>query len=218
MPSLSVDATEEDFQQTAKSIKAQYFHQWDHTDEWRFESVEDLDGASGKAFYKEKVVRIVDSHKGPALPLVLIHEICHAVCCRRDRGHGKHWQNQMLRAAKDAANKFGAVALAEAITQEVDGYARQQGRIQNRFVYDEIGDVVLDLLEESSSLEELLGHYESVKEFVRRNHGMTAQEFSQSFPRERQVFEKSCRESWKIHLRQKQFKKLRQKTDDGQRT
>jgi len=138
--------TQDDFLELARRIKADYFPEWDAENAWVFECVDDCNGAVGLAVYKEKKIKATQTSR-EKLPLLLIHAICHAACHKRDLGHGKHWQNRMLKAARDAEHKYGDLPLAAALRNEVEGYqrsARLQGSGKN-IVYSRLRDAVDDV-------------------------------------------------------------------------
>jgi len=202
------NVTQKDVLEFARRIKADYFAKWDAENEWIFELVDDTDGAQGLACYKEKTIRITPVSLSD-LPLLLIHEICHAACYRRNPGHGKHWKNRMLKAAADAENKYGDFRLAEALRNEVEGYNRSERmqRFGKRLLYSEFQDAVIDHVGSCQSLEELLARYEQIEELVRREYGVSQQAFRDYFPRAPKVYEKYAREAWQYCERVAQLRK-----------
>lgn len=194
-------ATDADVQETANRIKRQYFPKWDPDNEWKFELVEDVDGAMGRALHKEKVIRILEVSRD-TLPLLLIHEMCHAVYAKRGGGHGNLWKNRMLKAATDAELKFSDTDLSMTLRQEVQRYLVLMPNNKGDY-YQELRDAVLDIIDRYPTLEELLGQYDSVEEWVRRDHGMSLEDFRAFLPRAPKVFEKYARDAWKRRLQQK---------------
>jgi hypothetical protein len=201
--------TQNDFLELARRIKADYFPEWDAENAWVFECVDDCNGAVGLAVYKEKKIKATQTSR-EKLPLLLIHEICHAACHKRDPGHGKHWQNRMLKAARDAEHKYGDLPLAAALRNEVEGYQRSsrlQGSGRN-ILYSRLRDAVDDIIDHCQSLDELLGRYEQIEEYVRRESGMAQQDFREWVPRAPKVFEKYARGAWQERERVAKFKKM----------
>jgi hypothetical protein len=88
--------TQNDLLELARRIKADYFPEWDAENAWVFECVDDCNGAVGLAVYKEKKIKATQTSR-EKLPLLLIHEICHAACHKRDLGKANIGRTECLR-------------------------------------------------------------------------------------------------------------------------
>jgi hypothetical protein len=74
-------------------------------------------------------------------PLILIHEICHAIC---SGGHATLWQRRMGQAQARAVTQ-GDTALAEALAAEIAGYAADNALLMTAgTVYARVEEMLLD--------------------------------------------------------------------------
>jgi len=108
------------------------------------------------------------------LPVLLIHEIAHAVT---DSAHGKKWRIRMEKAAEKARN-VGELDIANLIYEELAGYDKGINICADH-VYGSIEDAVLDVPDAS---------FDKIIELVRRRFGLTKEELLSRYKRSKEVF------------------------------
>lgn len=155
-------------------VKELYFPRWDRQGRWRLLVKNDIDGLVGRADPDLKRIEIKPM-SGLELTITVIHEIAHAVA---GKGHAKRWQDRMTKAAKHAAS-VGETKLGKMIDEEVDAY-RRSANTGAEEVYSRIADAV----HKCAAYE-----FEKAVELVRREYGLTREQFLHAYPKSRDRFE-----------------------------
>jgi hypothetical protein len=158
-------------------VRATFFPRWDKKREWRVELVDDLDGAQGKCFDEEKVVRIAYLLSGDKLTVLLIHEITHAVS---RSNHARKFQDRMSKAAQKA-DTIGRPELGSLLREDVD-MCRKQYIPYAAGIYDQIREAVIYAPEAT---------FTQVVNYIRREIGLPKKDFLRQYRRARTVFDEA---------------------------
>lgn len=160
-------------------MREHFFPRWDRGG-WQVIQVDDLDGAEGHCNREKKTIRIVAGKSGNALSVLLIHEIVHAVT---EECHGKRWFRRMEQAADEAAEQ-GLKTLARLIHEEIAGY-KDGWRPTASSIYRQIENCVRE--QPGFAFEQVMDH-------VRRDWGLSREDFLRRFRRANRIFEETKRE------------------------
>lgn len=180
-------------------VREAFFPRWDRHRQWRVNSADDLNGASGLCDIQRKRIRVLRKLHGEELTLVLIHEVAHVF----GHGHGRPWMTRMEQAAARAV-QIGRKSLATAIRTEVDGH-RSSPKVRACHVYSTIDDTVCELM----SVDEVPS-CSSIIDSVARYYGILPRDFFKQYPRARSVFDRAVkRRQADLELAQKYLERFR---------
>ena len=166
------------FSETCEYIRTTFFPRWDRKGRWQIVQVDDLNGAQGWCERESKTISILDGMSGNDLLALLIHEIAHAAS---NDCHGRRWLNKMEEAANDAADRLGQVALASLLREQIAGY-QDDFRVTAAMLYNEIENCVF---------EQPYISFSQVVDFLRRDYGLSQDDFLRRFRRAERVFEQA---------------------------
>jgi hypothetical protein len=171
-----------DLNEDLQWIRKTFFPRWDRECRWRLIQVPDLNGGQGRCYSETCTVRILILPHRDARAVLLIHEICHAAT---NQGHGKKWLKRMEKAAA-TAEALGYNEIAALLREQIAAYGDPNNRITAADVYRQIEDVVWQ--DQSVT-------FHNAVDFVRRDYGLTRQEFLKRFRRARAVFGRERRDA-----------------------
>lgn len=188
---------------TIKYIRETFFPKWDRKKEWiiyhsNSPKVEFCHGLCDKD--EKKIHLSFVSKKDVELHLLLIHEICHCFSC----GHGKIWQNKMLKIA-DKARKIGKEELSDKIVKQVEDY-RSAPNVTAKWIYGNVNDVVTESDNELS--------FEEVRRYLAFNIG--GYDFIDQYKRLKEVYESAIKQRRKeLKMRCEFLKRLTREGNQG---
>ena len=165
------------FSETIEYIRQTFFPHWDRRRRWQIVLVDDLDGAQGRCDRGARTISILDGMSGNDLLALLIHEIAHAAS---NDCHGRSWLNKMEEAANDA-DRLGQAALASLLRAQIAGY-QDDFRVTAAMLYNEIENCVF---------EQPYISFSQVVDFLRRDYGLSQDDFLRRFRRAERVFEQA---------------------------
>ena len=161
-------------------IRTTFFPDWDKGRRWQVVQVADLDGAQGRCERATKTISVLDGIEHDDLFALLIHEIAHAVS---NDCHGERWLQRMEKAA-NRADQEGLPTVAALLRQQIAGY--QDGfRMTAEMMYGEIENCVVG--EPQVTLPQVV-------DFLRRDYGISRDQFLHRFRRVERVFEEAQRD------------------------
>jgi len=161
-------------------IRTTFFPGWDKGRRWQVVQVADLDGAQGRCERKIKTISVLGGIEQDDLLALLIHEIAHAVS---NDFHGKRWLQRMEEAANHA-DQERLPTLAALLRQQIVGY-RDGFRMTAAMMYGEIENCVFS---------EFQVTFPQVVDFLRRDFGISRDQFLRRFRRAEGVFEEAQRD------------------------
>ncbi len=161
-------------------IRTTFFPGWDKGRRWQVVQVDDLDGAQGRCERKIKTISVLGGIERDNLLALLIHEIAHAVS---NDFHGKRWLQRMEKAASRAEQQ-GPPTLAALLREQIVGY-RDGFRMTAAMMYGEIENCVFSKFQVT---------FPQVVDFLRRNFGISRDQFLRCFRRAEGVFEEAQRD------------------------
>ena len=161
-------------------IRTTFFPGWDKGRRWQVVQVADLDGAQGRCERKIKTISVLGGIEQDDLLALLIHEIAHAVS---NDFHGKRWLQRMEEAANHA-DQERLPTLAALLRQQIVGY-RDGFRMTAAMMYGEIENCVFS---------EFQVTFPQVVDFLRRDFGISRDQFLRRFRRAERVFEEAQRD------------------------
>ncbi len=162
-------------------VRRGYFQHWDRGRKW---VVRRNPRRQGGVCYRNKRLIEIGPTKLENLPLILIHEICHAVTWH---SHAGSWQSRMLQAAA-RADALGDRKLAATLRDEVDTYRRAieiTGKVTAATIYQDIKDVVLET-QQPLSFREVISH-------VGSDYGVNYNEFLRLYPKSKAAYQQANR-------------------------
>ena len=165
------------FTKTTEYIRQSVFSDWDRKGRWQIVQVDDLDGAQGRCERESKTISILGSMTGDDLLALLIHEIVHAV---RNDYHGGLWLQGMEEAASQSEQN-GAAGVAGLLRQQIADY-RNGFQVTVAMLYGEIENCVIDQPQIT---------FPQVVDFLRRDCGISRDQFLRRFRRAKRVFEEA---------------------------
>jgi hypothetical protein len=165
-----------------EEVRTTFFPRWDRGRLWKVEVAHDLDGAQGKCYPNTKTIKILDGMTGLDLTALLIHEIAHAAV---NVWHGGRWRARMLVAAEQA-ERLGKGKLAQVLRKQVAQYGNPDSEVTPTMVYDEIEDILW---------QRPGAEFEQVVDFLRRDVGLSREDFVRRYRRARTVFEEAKAEA-----------------------
>jgi hypothetical protein len=169
------------FTESVEHIRTTFFPRWDRKRHWQVVQVDDLNGAQGWCERESKTISILDGMIGNDLLALLIHEIAHAAS---NDCHGRRWLNKMEEAANDA-NRLGQAALASLLREQIAGY-QDDFRVTAAMLYNEIENCVF---------EQPYISFSQVVDFLRRDYGLSQDDFLRRFRRAERVFDVAKRDA-----------------------
>lgn len=178
-------------------IKKLYFPRWDRAGSWRLRLRRDINGCSGRADSKVRIISVCAPVRREDLSCLLIHEIAHAAGSMR---HGKVWQERMLSVAARAAS-LGEQALASALREEVKGY-QEANEVRSGSATDAYARI------EDATAENPLATFDSILDMVRRDFGKTRRDFLIAYPRAKHIFQASVKSAKRYEVIREQQLKL----------
>ena len=177
------------------AVRRNFFPRWDRNRDWKPRMVRDPYGASGRCRPDTKTIEVSPStplEGDNGLTMLLIHEIAHAVT---PHGHGRSWQRRMEKAAQ-RAEALGRPDLAEQLRAEFGEGLRVHSA---PMIYSEITDTI----RENDRME-----FEELISYLAHLHGSSPEEYKESFPRCRAVYDKAIKEREEEEKRTAEFRAL----------
>ncbi len=165
-----------DYLKEFQYIRNTFFPTWDHKGQWRLELVDYLNGATAFCRPEPKTIEVLKSVDLDKLPLILIHEITHAVT---SCGHGKPWLSRMSKAAQ-RAEQLGMKDLAQQIRSSLDWYG--EARHYRQAIYAQIVDAVINQPD---------ADFMTLISVVGRDYGASGEELLESCKEARKVYDQA---------------------------
>jgi hypothetical protein len=165
-------------------IRSTYFPRWDRGHTWTLQEDHPECVGFGLCDYVGKAIIIRDDlHVLPA-PVLLIHEIAHAVTYP---GHGKKWQIRMEKAALKAES-IGHDELAAELRKNYTAYSRPEcKKITADLIYMHMREAVFDAMGATS--------FEVVAGMVANDNGMTLAALLSKYKNLRSVYDKAQKDA-----------------------
>ena len=159
-------------------VRGTFFPRWDREDEWKVRVVPNDEGCW--CLRELRTIKIASEFlkdRQQELPVVLIHEVAHAVTTD---SHGKRWVARMkaaVKTAESAGHPRLAADLGEHINFCLSGYD-----VSMMEVYDRIQQAVCD---------QPSARFDDVLDWVRGDYRMSRSQFLKTFPQVRVVYEEA---------------------------
>jgi hypothetical protein len=167
------DELDKEFQ----SIRKLYFTTWTDGSNWRILEY----GGNGYCDRESKTIKVGGSTENYSLPVLIIHEIAHAVTID---DHGDEWVQHMREAAVRAAD-LGDMQLARDLPKHIDWVTGPDAYdVPHEQVYAEIAAAASDQPEAT---------FESVVGWVAQKYGQDLKTFLEAFPQARKYYDQSYR-------------------------
>jgi hypothetical protein len=165
-----------------ENIRQTFFPRWDRKKEWSVVIVDDLDGAQGRCEPEAKQIQLATYMEGDELTSLIIHEVAHAVA-RID--HGRRWLARMEKAAVDA-DKMDLGGIAGLLREQIKDYREGGVRYTAQMVYAEM---------ETGVMCQPHLAFPQVVDWLRRNFGLSREQFLRRFRRSRAVYDEAQRDA-----------------------
>ncbi len=165
-------------------VRQAFFPLWDKKEQWSISEITGPYSPHGYIDDKAKVIMVQSMTPGQSLRVLLIHEIAHAVS---SLSHGKQWRDRVEKAAQ-RAEMAGETSLAQAVREEIRLYNEACTAVTPMAgtVYDRIKEACVSPSRPS---------FQQVVDSVRREYGLTREEFLRCFKRCRKVYEEATHPS-----------------------
>ena len=164
-----------DYLKEFQYIRNTFFPTWDHKGQWRLELVDYLNGSTAFCRPEPKTIEVLKSVDLDKLPLILIHEITHAVT---SCGHGKPWLSRRikrLRGRRSWNERFGA-------TDSIQPRLVWRGRHYRQAIYAQIVDAVINQPD---------ADFMTLISVVGRDYGASGEELLESCKEARKVYDQA---------------------------
>jgi hypothetical protein len=160
-----------------QSIRNLYFPAWRNGSNWRICEYE----GKGYCDRDAKTIKVGGATENYSLPVLIIHEIAHAVTTG---GHSDKWVNRMRKAAERAAD-LGDKQLADELQSHI-AWVMQPG------VHDATEEVVYFQIENAAA-DQPEATFEKVVGWVVQEYGQDMATFLKDYPQARQAYDKADR-------------------------
>jgi hypothetical protein len=159
-----------------KRIRELYFPTWTDGSNWRIVDY----GGKGYCDRKSKKIKVGNSTENYSLPVLIIHEIAHAVTID---DHGDEWVQCVREAAVRAAD-LGDKQIAGDLQSHIDWTTSPKAYdVTNEQVYAEI----------TSAGDQPKATFEDVVGWVAQNYGQDLETFLERYPYARKYYEQAYR-------------------------